>query len=341
VKFLITGAAGFIGSQLIKRLANMSHELYGIDNLNNYYSVTLKKSRLENLGIKTTKIESGELIPSNTLNNFYFKLLDIEDGLKLNQLFKIYKFDFVINLAAQAGVRYSIDYPEAYIKSNIIGFYNILEACRNHAVSNLLFASSSSVYGNNQKIPFSEHDIVDYPISLYAATKKTNELLAYTYSHLYGIKVIGLRFFTVYGPWGRPDMAYYKFTESIIDGKPIQVYNHGDLERDFTYIDDIVEAIMGIIERGMKKIEKYDIFNIGNNRPIKLLNFINTLENSLGRKAIIEFKPMQPGDVYKTYADISKLNLLIDYSPSTPISSGLDKFVKWYLNYKRGKFKLE
>lgn len=331
-KILVTGAAGFVGYHLVKRLFKENCKITGIDNLNEYYDVGLKKSRLSNL----------EGNP-----NFKFVQIDLVNKEKILELFAKEQFDIVINLAAQAGVRYSITNPYAYIDSNIIGFINILESCRNHPVEHLIYASSSSVYGANVKQPFSESDNVDHPVSLYAATKKSNELMAHTYSDLYKIPTTGLRFFTVYGSYGRPDMAYYSFTKNIIESTPIKIFNEGNLERDFTYIDDIVEGISRLLNKAPVENKDWDklkadpatsfapykIFNIGNNQPVRLMDFISTLENKLGKKAIKEYLPMQPGDVYSTYADISNLNKYVDYKPVTSIDEGLEIFVNWYKNY--------
>ena len=299
-----------------------------MDNLNDYYDVRLKELRL-------SELEKYE--------KFKFEKLDISEKKEVERVFSENEPDIVVNLAAQAGVRYSIDNPDAYIASNIIGFYNILEACRHsgdnggHAVEHLLFASSSSVYGNQQKTPFSVTDPVDRPISLYAATKKSNELMAYTYSHLYGIPSTGLRFFTVYGPCGRPDMAYFSFSEKIMKGEPIKIFNQGDLYRDFTYVDDIVEGIVRMLNNPPlpnEEGDRYKVYNIGNNKPVKLMDFIETLENALGKKALKEYYPMQPGDVYQTYADVDDLTADFDYRPSTEISEGLGRFAEWYRDWK-------
>jgi UDP-glucuronate 4-epimerase len=323
---LIIGAAGFIGFHLTKRLLKQGLTVVGFDNLNDYYDVNLKYSRLAIL---------------KDFEKYNFIKADLADKDKVNELFATYHPDIVVNLGAQAGVRYSIENPEAYIQSNIIGFFNILEACRHNKVDHLVYASSSSVYGANKKIPFSTEDKVDKPVSLYAATKKSNELMAYTYSHLYGIPATGLRFFTVYGPYGRPDMAYYSFTKAILEGKPIKVFNNGDMYRDFTYIDDIVTGIENILPNPPKKDENgapYKLYNIGNNKPEKLMDFIETLEHCLDKKAIKEYFPMQPGDVYQTYADVTDLMNDFDFKPDTSISVGLTKFVEWYREYyKVGK----
>ncbi|MBR6619969.1 MAG: NAD-dependent epimerase [Clostridia bacterium] len=319
-KIILTGAAGFIGSHLATRLLKAGCEVIGIDNLNDYYEVSLKNYRLEKL---------------NKYNNFEFILCDISDKDTVNKIFAEYKADYVINLAAQAGVRYSIENPQVYIDSNVIGFFNILEACRNNPVKHLIYASSSSVYGNSDKIPFSVKDRVDNPISLYAATKKTNELMAYTYSHLFGIPATGLRFFTVYGPAGRPDMAYFSFTKKILSGEPIKLFNYGELERDFTYIDDIVEGIMNIIPSAPQENNgaRAKVYNIGNNKPVALKEFVSALEDAIGEKAKIEYLPMQPGDVYRTFADVSELEKDFGFKPQTDIRTGLKKFAEWYKEY--------
>ena len=320
-KVLITGAAGFIGFHLLKRLLGLGATVVGFDNVNDYYDVGLKESRLEIL---------------RQYEKFTFIKGDLADEAAVSALFDTYQPDIVVNLAAQAGVRYSIDHPRSYIDSNIIGFFNILEACRHHEVEHLLFASSSSVYGNQQKTPFSTTDNVDHPISLYAATKKSDELMAYTYSHLYGIPATGLRFFTVYGPFGRPDMAYFKFTNKIRRGEAIQIYNNGDMYRDFTYVDDIVTGIEHMLCNPPKANElgdRYKVYNIGNNKPEKLMHFIEVLEHAIGKTAKKEFLPMQPGDVYQTYADVSELERDFDFKPATTIEEGLGKFAEWYKDY--------
>tara|TARA_R110002167_G_scaffold53_2_gene328 strand:+ start:30994 stop:31998 length:1005 start_codon:yes stop_codon:yes gene_type:complete len=329
VKFLVTGAAGFIGFHVVQRLCEQGHEVIGIDNLNDYYDVNLKLARLDEL--KEYKL-------------FKFIKLDLADREGIAQLFSQQKFERVIHLAAQAGVRYSIDNPMAYADSNLVGHLTILEGCRHNNVQHLVYASSSSVYGLNSKTPFATSDSVDHPISLYAATKKSNELMSHTYSHLYGIPTTGLRFFTVYGPRGRPDMALFKFTKAIINGESIDVYNNGDMRRDFTYIDDIVEGIIRIqdvipqknnawkIESGSAAASSapYKIFNIGNGNPVKLLDFIESLESSLGIKATKNLMPMQPGDVYQTYADVEDLFSITKYKPSMTLEKGVKEFVDWY-----------
>jgi UDP-glucuronate 4-epimerase len=332
MKILITGAAGFIGFHLSKKLLDQSYQIIGIDNLNDYYDPSLKQSRLEILG---------------KYNNFNFHKVDLKDKATVDHIFETYQPTHVINLAAQAGVRYSIENPYAYVDSNLTGFMNILEACRNYPVEHLLYASSSSVYGGNKVAPFSTNHNVDHPVSLYAATKKSNELMAHTYSHLYGIPTTGLRFFTVYGPYGRPDMAYFSFTKDILAGKSIKVFNHGKMERDFTYIDDIVEGIVKIIDKVPVANKEWDeskddlstsfapykIYNIGNNNPVQLMRFINALESALGKEAKKVYMDMQPGDVLRTYADVSDLERDINFKPSTSIEDGLKKFVEWYEEY--------
>lgn len=334
---LVTGTAGFIGFHLSKSLLKLGFKVYGIDNLNAYYDVRLKLDRLKELGIETQEelfLRQKE-VSSKTFTDFTFCQMDLVDENKIDQLFRNNKFDVVINLAAQAGVRYSIDNPKVYIQSNVVGFINILEACRENKISHLIYASSSSVYGNADKVPFNETDSVDHPISLYAATKKSNELMAHTYSHLYGLQATGLRFFTVYGPWGRPDMAPFLFTKSILEGKPIKVFNYGDLKRDFTFISDIIDGIIRTIDFKPKDSEdsKYNIFNIGNNSPVQLLDFIKAIELNCNKEALLDMHPMQAGDVFQTYANIDKLKDAVGYSPSTNIDIGIKEFVKWYKDY--------
>ncbi|MGU3368064.1 NAD-dependent epimerase [Bacillus mycoides] len=319
--YLITGAAGFIGMHLSKKLLEMGCKVIGYDNLNDYYEVSLKERRLNIL---------------NQYEKFTFHKADLTDKEYLEQLFVEHDINIVINLAAQAGVRYSIENPDAYIQSNVVGFLNILEMCRHHKVEHLLYASSSSVYGANKKIPFSTEDQVDNPVSLYAATKKSNELMAHTYSHLYNVPTTGLRFFTVYGPYGRPDMAYFSFTKAITEGKPIKVFNEGDMYRDFTYIDDIVDGIIKLLGNSPVLNNKelpYKIYNIGNNKPVKLLDFIQAIESAVGKEAVKEYYPMQPGDVYQTYADVSDLINDVGFKPDTPIQEGINKFVDWFKKY--------
>ena len=332
MKILVTGAAGFIGFHLVERLIMLNHEITGIDNINDYYDVKLKYSRLKELGIQESDatVFLRECVSSRN-ENFSFQRLNLEDKENLNNLFVKKSFDIVVNLAAQTGVRYSIDNPEAYIQSNIIGFANLLECCRHHEIKHLIYASSSSVYGQNKKVPFSVEDDVDRPISLYAATKKSNELMAYTYSHLYGFKTTGLRFFTVYGPWGRPDMAMFLFTDAIINNRPIKVFNNGDLQRDFTYISDIIDGVLKILEDNNDN--GYALYNIGNSRPVQLLDFIHEIEQNLNLKAEKIMMPMQPGDVSKTWADVSSLQKKYNYQPQVSIKEGISKFTKWYTDY--------
>lgn len=333
---LVTGAAGFIGYFVCKKLLENGHKVIGIDNINDYYSPKIKYSRLSNLGISMLDIENS-LIPCCSLYdpNFIFYKIDITDKTNLEILFNEYSFDKVCHLAAQAGVRYSIENPSVYIQSNLIGFFNIIEAVRHAGIDHLIYASSSSVYGESKDVPFHTNDCVERPISLYAATKKSNELMAYTYSYLFGFATTGLRFFTVYGPLGRPDMAYFRFAEAILNDEPIKIYNNGSLSRDFTYIDDIVDGIMKIILKPIKGRDKYKIYNIGNSRPEKLIDFIEIIEKHLEKKARREFLPMQPGDVSQTYADISDLNIEYGYLPKTTIDQGLYKFIQWYNEYKK------
>ncbi|WP_395649404.1 NAD-dependent epimerase [Planktothrix agardhii] len=323
---LVTGVAGFVGFHLCQRLLDRGDTIIGIDNLNNYYDVSLKQARLEQL-----KNRSG----------FSFKKLDLADREGINQLFAQGNFEQVAHLAAQAGVRYSLKNPYAYVDSNLVGFLNILEGCRHSQIQHLVYASSSSVYGANKKIPFSVEDNVDYPISLYAATKKSNELIAHSYSHLYHIPMTGLRFFTIYGPWGRPDMAMFIFTKAILEEKPIDVFNYGKMQRDFTYIDDIVEGVIRTLDRIPQSGENpqtnapYKLYNIGNNQPIELLHLIEVLETALGKPAIKNFMPIQPGDVPITYADVDALIQDIDFQPNTSIEVGVQNFVDWYRSYYR------
>jgi UDP-glucuronate 4-epimerase len=332
-KILVTGTAGFIGFHLAKRLLEEGHEVVGLDNINDYYDVRLKYARLKETGIEQEEIAYGKSVQSKTNSSYRFLKLNLEDRSALENLFVAEKFDVVVNLAAQAGVRYSIENPYMYIDSNIVGFMNILECCRHNQIKHLVYASSSSVYGNSDKVPFSEEDRVDYPISLYAATKKANELMAHTYSHLYQLPTTGLRFFTVYGPWGRPDMAPMLFAKAITNGEPIKVFNHGDLSRDFTYIDDIIEGVVRVIEAIPTKEEEhpyYRIFNIGNSQPVPLMDFIHTLEDAIGKKAVLEMYPMQQGDVKVTYADTTKLENVTNYKPQTALKKGIEAFVRWY-----------
>jgi UDP-glucuronate 4-epimerase len=334
MKVLVTGAAGFIGSTLAHRLLDRGDEVVGIDNLNDYYDVSLKQARLKRLQVR---------------ERFRFLKLDIFERKPMAEVFASGRFDAVMHLAAQAGVRYSIENPAAYVDANVVGFLNVLEGCRHSRVAHLVFASSSSVYGANTRLPFSEHDNVDHPVSLYAATKKANELMAHSYAHLYKLPCTGLRFFTVYGPWGRPDMALFKFTEGILAGRPIPVFNRGEMVRDFTYVDDIVEGIVRVIglpaapapswsgERPdpATSYAPWRIFNIGNSRPVKLTRYIEVLEQYLGRKAIVDLLPMQPGDVRVTTANVSDLEQAVGFRPNTPVEEGVARFVSWYKDYYR------
>ena len=336
MKILVTGAAGFIGFHLANQLAKIGHQVIGLDNLNDYYDVNLKLGRLKELGIDNQAIIYDELVPSQHPNfAFSFLQLNLEDKENMELLFKAEQFDLVINLAAQAGVRYSLEQPFQYLNSNLTGFLTVLECCRHYGVKKLMYASSSSVYGLNEKIPFSVNDAVDHPISLYAATKKSNELMAHTYSHLFGIQTVGLRFFTVYGPWGRPDMAMFLFTDAILNDRPIQVFNEGNLSRDFTYIDDIVGGMLNITKafEANTIAKPYSLYNIGNSKPVKLMDFIEAIEHKTGKQAIKEMKPMQPGDVERTWADVDDLIRDFQYEPNTPVEKGVNAFVNWYKDY--------
>ncbi len=336
MKYLVTGAAGFIGSEVAQKLALLGHQVVGIDNLNDYYDPALKHARLERIRDVLSAEGKDDL--------FRFIRLDLADRDGIANLFASEKFERVIHLAAQAGVRYSIDNPMAYVDSNLVGMMTILEGCRHHQVQHLVYASSSSVYGNQDKVPFSESDPVDTPISLYAATKKANELMAHTYSHLYQLPTTGLRFFTVYGPWGRPDMAPWKFTKAILEGKTIDVYNHGNLQRDFTYIDDIVAGILAVQARvpgtegyptQLASNPYYALYNIGNNQPVRLEDFIAAIETAAGVEAKKNYLPMQPGDVYQTFADTEKLTELTGVAPDTSLVDGMANFVAWFRLYSK------
>ena len=328
-KILVTGTAGFIGFHLAKKLLERGDIVVGLDNINDYYDVNLKYARLNQLGINKEAIIDAKIVQSSLYQNHQFIKANLEDTKTIYQLFESQKFDAVCHLAAQAGVRYSLENPHAYIQSNIVGFMNILEACRNYEIRNLSYASSSSVYGLNKSQPFKTTDKTDTPVSLYAATKKSNELMAHTYSHLYGIQTTGLRFFTVYGPWGRPDMAPILFTDAILNDRAIKVFNHGEMSRDFTYIDDIIEGIIKVID----KPSDFKVYNIGNNAPTSLMTFIETLENALGKKAKKAFLPMQDGDVVSTYADVTGLMEDFGYKPDTKLADGIGEFVKWYKEF--------
>jgi UDP-glucuronate 4-epimerase len=347
MKILITGTAGFIGFHLANKLIARGDEVIGIDSINNYYDVNLKYSRLKVAGINNESISYNKVVISDKFPNYRFIQLNLEDKEGIDKLFADYRFDKVCNLAAQAGVRYSIENPSVYAQSNIVGFLNILEACRHNKIEHLVYASSSSVYGLNEVMPFSTCHNVDHPISLYAASKKSNELMAHTYSYLYNLPTTGLRFFTVYGPWGRPDMALFLFTKAMIEGKPIDVFNNGDMQRDFTYIDDIVEGILRVIDNipqgdinwsgqnpnPAASVAPYKLYNIGNSNPVKLLDFVDAIETALGRKAKKNFLPLQPGDVPSTWADVEDLVKNIDYKPSVKVSEGIQKFIEWYKVY--------
>ena len=337
MKILVTGAAGFIGFFTSRVLAEKGHDVIGLDNINDYYDINLKYSRLKELGIEREYAEEFNKLSSSDKLNFSFVRMNLEDREGLPKLFENEKFDVVCNLAAQAGVRYSLENPNTYVDSNLVGFVNVLECCRHNNIKHLVYASSSSVYGLNEKIPFSTDDNVDHPISLYAATKKSNELMAHTYSHLFNIPTTGLRFFTVYGPWGRPDMAMFLFTDAIINDRPIKVFNHGKMERDFTYVDDIVEGVIRICENStkprLKNNSPYKVYNIGNNNSVKLMDFIEEIEYNLKKVAKKEMLPIQPGDVEKTWANVNELIKDYDYQPNTPIKEGVKSFIDWFKNY--------
>ena len=330
MEILITGAAGFIGFYAAKKLLEKGHSVIGVDNVNDYYDIKLKYARLNQLGVCVNTINYNQPIISSLYERFRFIKLNLEDRESIETLFKSEHFDIVLNLAAQAGVRYSIENPYTYVQSNIVGFLNILECCRNNNVKHFVYASSSSVYGKNAKVPFSEDDRVDTPVSLYAVTKKADELMAYTYTTLYGFSTTGLRFFTVYGPLGRPDMAPMLFANAILKGEPIKVFNNGDLSRDFTFIDDIVEGLVRVVEGNTQGDAQARVYNIGCGRPTKLMDFIHTLEDAIGKKAEMRLLPMQQGDVYQTYADTSKLEKDFGYKPNTQLKDGIENFVKWF-----------
>ncbi|MBE3605897.1 NAD-dependent epimerase [Campylobacter sp. RM13119] len=347
MKILVTGTAGFIGFHLANALAKRGDEVVGYDNINDYYDVNLKLARLKNAGFDVSEIEERKLITSKTNANLKFVKADLADKEVLENLFKEYKFDCVVNLAAQAGVRYSLINPQAYIDSNITGFLNILECCRHNKTANLVYASSSSVYGLNENMPFSTHEAVNHPISLYAATKKSNEMMAHTYSHLFGVPTTGLRFFTVYGPWGRPDMALFLFTEAALKGKSIDVFNHGKMKRDFTYVDDIVKGIIKCVDNPARPNPKWNaknpdpatssapfkVYNIGNNSPVELMDYIKAVEIRIGREIEKNFMPLQAGDVPATFADVSDLVEDFNYKPNTSVNDGVARFVEWYSEF--------
>ncbi|UEG52010.1 NAD-dependent epimerase [Mucilaginibacter daejeonensis] len=347
MKILVTGTAGFIGFFVAQQLAQKGFDIVGVDNINTYYDTALKHGRLKASGIDVVSLQDNVPVSSSLYPNYRFIKLDIADRTQTEQLFAEYRFDVVCHLAAQAGVRYSITNPHDYALSNLSGFLNILEGCRSIQVKHLVYASSSSVYGLNSNTPFSVHQGAAHPVSLYAASKKSNEMMAHSYSHLYNIPTTGLRFFTVYGPWGRPDMAYFKFADAIIKGEPIDVYNNGEMQRDFTYVDDIVEGVLRVLDRPAKPDPDWDsqhpdpatssapyrLYNIGNSSPVKLMNFITALENAIGKKAVINMLPMQAGDVLSTDADVSDLERDLNYHPSTDVQTGIDRFVAWFKEF--------
>ena len=347
MKLLVTGTAGFIGYHLAQRLIGRGDEVVGLDNINDYYDPAIKYARLAETGIAKEAIEYNKTIVSRKFDNYQFIRLNLEDKPNIDALFAEQRFDKVCHLAAQAGVRYSLINPEAYIHSNIVGFINILEACRHHTIKHLAYASSSSVYGLNESMPFSTRDNVDHPVSLYAASKKSNELMAHTYSHLFGLPTTGLRFFTVYGPWGRPDMALFLFTKAILENKPIDVFNYGHMQRDFTYIDDIVEGVVRVIDHPPSGNPEwtgqapdpscskapYKVYNIGNSSSVQLMDFIEAVEQALGKEAQKNMLPIQPGDVPATWADVSDLVEDLDYQPGTPIQEGVSRFIAWYKEF--------
>ncbi|SFB56511.1 NAD-dependent epimerase [Algoriphagus aquimarinus] len=347
MKYLVTGTAGFIGFHVAQQLLERGDEVVGLDIINDYYDINLKYARLAHMGIQRDHVKKGEMVQSDTISGYRFIQLDLSVKDPLVDLFAQEKFDVVIHLAAQAGVRYSLSHPEVYIESNIVAYLNILEACRFHPVKHLVYASSSSVYGSNEKMPFSTSDSVDHPISLYAASKKSNELMAHTYSHLFNIPTTGLRFFTVYGPWGRPDMALFLFTEAILKDEPIQVFNYGNMKRDFTYIDDIVKGVIKVADRPASPNAEFDsqnpdpgsskapykVYNIGNSSPVLLMDYIHAVEKGLGKEAKMNMLPLQPGDVPASHAEVSDLVRDTGYKPDTPIDQGVKSFTDWYLDY--------
>ena len=335
MKILVTGAAGFIGAALVKALIGKQHEVVGIDNINSYYDPALKYARLADVGIPSTAIAEHSMVESTRSSLYRFMKMDLTDRTAMNALFTSERFDIVFNLAGQAGVRYSIENPFAYVESNIFGFLNILESCRHHPVKHLVYASSSSIYGMNNRVPYSETDMTDSPVSLYAATKKSNELMAHAYSKLYGIPATGLRFFTVYGPWGRPDMAPSLFMKSVLDDTPIHVFNHGDMQRDFTYIDDVVNAMLLVAGHPSGETVPHTVYNVGHSSPVALMDFIRVSEEETGRKARLKMEPMQPGDVSCTYADISRLQHDFGFVPQVSVQQGIHAFYQWYKDYTR------
>lgn len=333
MNILVTGSAGFIGAATVKALLARGHKVVGIDNLNSYYDTGLKYARLAETGIPQDAIRENKPVVSRKAADYSFVKMDLTDRIGMDALFSAEHFDAVINLAGQAGVRYSIENPFAYVESNVLGFLNILENCRHYPVRHLIYASSSSVYGMSDHVPYAETDMTDSPVSLYAATKKSNELMAYAYSQLYGVPATGVRFFTVYGPWGRPDMAPFLFMRSVLEGKPIRVFNHGDMQRDFTYIDDIIEGVLCLLDHPSTAAVPHTVYNIGHSEPVPLMDFIHTIEQVTGHKAIMQMEGMQPGDVYQTYADTSRLQHDFGYHPSVSIEEGIRRFYEWYKTY--------
>ncbi len=335
-KILVTGSAGFIGFHLVRRLIERGDNVVGLDNINDYYDVRLKYARLAETGIEESRIREGGSIASSRHPNYRFVKRDIGDRQGLTKLFGEEKFERVCHLAAQAGVRYSLENPQAYVDANLVGFVNLIELCRSHSIAHLVYASSSSVYGLNREMPFSIRSNTDHPLSLYGATKKSNELIAHCYSYLFGLPTTGLRFFTVYGPWGRPDMAAFLFAKAILDGRPIEIFNHGDMERDFTYIDDIVEGLIRVIDRPPLRegdTAPYRLYNIGHGAPVRLSDFVKAIEEALGRTAVKRMLPMQPGDVRATWADTSDLQADFGYAPETTVQTGIERFINWYKGY--------
>lgn len=333
MKILVTGAAGFIGAATVKALLEQAHEVVGLDNLNSYYDTGLKYARLAEAGIPQAAVRENKMVSSHTHPAYRFTKTDLTDRIGMESLFRSERFDIVINLAGQAGVRYSIENPFAYVESNVLGFLNILECCRHHPVRHLIYASSSSIYGMGNGARYAESDRTDTPVSLYAATKKSDELTAHSYSHLYGIPATGVRFFTVYGPWGRPDMAPFIFLRSILEGTPIRVFNHGEMERDFTYIGDIVTGLMHLLEHPSAASVPHTVYNIGHSEPVRLTDFIHTIEQTTGRKAILHMEAMQPGDVYRTCADTSRLQHDFGYHPTVTVEEGIQRLYEWYGEY--------
>lgn len=333
MKILVTGAAGFIGAALVKALMTRGEEIVGLDNINDYYTPELKLARLADAGIDGTALREGETVQSHSYAGYRFVRMDLTDRLGMEKLFAREHFDIVVNLAGQPGVRYSLENPFSYVESNVIGFLNLLENCRHHPVRHLVYASSSSIYGMNNKVPYSEDDKTDRPVSLYAATKKSDELMAYAYSKLYRIPATGMRFFTVYGPWGRPDMAPALFLSAILEGRPIHVFNHGEMQRDFTYIDDIIEGLLLVLDHPSEEEVPHRVYNVGHSTPVELMDFIHEIEAVAGKEAVMEMEGMQPGDVSCTYADITHLREDFGYSPRTSLHDGIRAYYDWYRRY--------